>query len=50
MSFRRIRELRNYKKYITVWAMALTWRSSSILPVSAAPKEGGTEQKIFRKI
>jgi len=45
MSFRRIRELRNYKKYITVWAMALTMAAASV-PVSAAPKEGGRTEDI----
>ena len=49
MSFRRIRELRNYKKYITVWAMALTMAAASV-PVSAAHQKRAAEQKIFRKI
>ena len=41
--------MRNYKKYITVWAMALTMAAASV-PVSAAPKEGGRTEDIQEDI
>ena len=49
MSCRRRRELRSYKKYITVWAMALTMAAASV-PVSAAPAESGSTEDIQKNI
>lgn len=49
MSCRRMRELRSYKKYMTVWAMALTMAAASV-PVSAAPAESGSTEDIQKDI
>ena len=41
--------MRSYKKYITVWAMALTMAAASV-PVSAAPAESGSTEDIQKNI